>query len=86
MLFAWSSRRCWTWVYGDMQKVKTIQMIIDWLGVDGYFRLKGMVCTMPDLWQKVSAKSLEWIFQTITPQWSMMSHSELWWQECLLKI
>ena len=31
----------------------TIQMTVDWLGVDGYFRSKGMVCTMPDLWQKV---------------------------------
>ena len=40
---------------------------------------------MPDLWQKVPAKSLVWIIQTITPQWLMMSHSELWWQECLLK-
>ena len=40
---------------------------------------------MPDLWQKVSAKSLAWILQTTTPQWLMMSHSELWWQECLLK-
>ena len=40
---------------------------------------------MRDLWQKVSAKSLEWSLQTINPQWLMMSHSELWWQECLLK-
>ena len=23
-----------------------------------------------------------WILQTITPQCLMMSHSELWWQEC----
>ena len=34
----------------------TVQMTVDWLGVDGYLRLKGMVCTVPDLWQKVSAK------------------------------
>ena len=39
---------------------------------------------MPDLWQKVSAKSLVWILQTTTPQWLMMSHSVLWGQECLL--
>ena len=39
------------------------------------------VCTMPDLWQKVSVKSQEWILQTTIPQWLMMSHSELWWQE-----
>ena len=39
------------------------------------------VCTVPDLWQKVSAKSQVWISQTIIPQWLMMSHSELWWQE-----
>ena len=45
------------------------------------FKVKGMVCTMPDLWQKVSAKSLAWSLQTITLQWIMMSHSELWWQE-----
>ena len=57
-------------------------MTVDWLGVDGYLRRKGMVCTVPDLWQKVSAKSQAWILQTITPQWLMMSHSELWWQEC----
>ena len=31
------------------------------------------------------SQSLAWIPQTITPQWLMMSHSELWWQECLLK-
>ena len=36
---------------------------------------------MPDLWQKVSVKSEVWILQTIIPQWLMMSHSELWWQE-----
>ena len=40
---------------------------------------------MPDLWQKVSVKSLAWILQTTTPYWLMMSLSELWWQECLLK-
>ena len=28
------------------------------------------------------AKSQVWIAQTIFPQWLMMSHSELWWQEC----
>ena len=27
-----------------------------------------------------------WISQITTPQWLMMSLSELWWQECLLKI
>ena len=32
------------------------------------------------------AKSLAWSLQTITPQWLMMSHSELWGQECLLEI
>ena len=63
----------------------TIQMTIDWLGVDGYFRSKGMVCTMSDLWQNVSAKSLARILQTTDPKWLMMSYSELWWQECLLK-
>ena len=26
-------------------------------------------------------KSMAWILQTITHQWLMMSHSELWWQE-----
>ena len=36
-------------------------MTIEWLGVDGHLRWKGMVCTMPDLWQKVSAKSQVWI-------------------------
>ena len=60
----------------------TVQMTIDWLSVDGYLRWKGMVCTMPDLWQKVSVRSQVWISQTIIPQWLMMSHSELWWQEC----
>ena len=40
---------------------------------------------MTDLWQKVLAKSLVWILQTITPQWLMMSHSELWWPESILK-
>ena len=35
--------------------------------------------------EKVSAKSWECISQTIIPQWLMMSHSELWWEECLLK-
>ena len=45
-----------------------------------------MVCTMPDLWQKGSSKSLGWILQTMPPLWLMMSHSELWWQECLMKI
>ena len=33
---------------------------------------------MPDLWQKVSAKSLEWSLQATTPQWLMMSLLELW--------
>ena len=28
------------------------------------------------------SKSLVWISQTIIPQWLLMSHSELWWQEC----
>ena len=60
-------------------------MTINWLGVDGYLRLKVMVCTMPDLWQKVLVKSMALSLQTITPQWLMMSHSEMWWQECLLK-
>ena len=41
-------------------------MTIDWLGVDGYLRWKGMVCTMTDLWQKVLVKSLAWILQTAT--------------------
>ena len=41
---------------------------------------------MPDLLQKVLAKSLAWGLQTITPQWLMMSHSELWWQECYWRI
>ena len=45
----------------------TVQMTVDWLGVDGYLRSKGMVCTMADLWQKVSAKSHVWISQTIIP-------------------
>ena len=44
-----------------------------------------MVCTVIDLWQKVFAKSLACSLQTTTPQWLMMSHTELWWQECLLK-
>ena len=26
-----------------------------------------------------------WILQTITPQCLVMSHTELWWHECLLK-
>ena len=34
------------------------------VGLDGYLRLKGMVRTMPDLWQKVSVKSPVWISQT----------------------
>ena len=34
---------------------------------------------------KDSAKSLAWILQTTTPHWLMMSHSEMQWQECLLK-
>ena len=38
------------------------------------------------MWQEVSAKSLVWISQIITPQWLMMSHPELCWQEGLLKI
>ena len=50
----------------------------NWLGVDGYLRLSVMVWTMPDLWQKVSAKFLAWISQITIPQWSMMSLSELW--------
>ena len=33
----------------------------------------------------VAKECLVWILQTTTPQWLMMSHSELWWQECLLK-
>ena len=33
------------------------------------------------LWQKVSAKFQVWNLQTNIPQWLMMSHSELWWQE-----
>ena len=37
-LFAWSSRRCWTLGCGDMKKEMTIQMTVDWLGVDGYLR------------------------------------------------
>ena len=40
---------------------------------------------MTDLWQKVLAKSLVWILQAITPQWLMMSHSEWWWPESILK-
>ena len=55
------------------------------VGCRWVFKVKGRVCTMPDLWQKVLAKSLVWRLQTITPQWLMMSHSELWWQERLLK-
>ena len=55
------------------------------VGCRWVFKVKRNVCTVPDLCQKVSAKSLAWILQTITSQWLMMSHSELWWQECLLQ-
>ena len=41
---------------------------------------------MPDLWQKVSVKSLAWILQTTTSKWLMMSLLELWWQGSLLEI
>ena len=40
---------------------------------------------MPGLWQKGSVKSLAWILQTTTPLWLMMSLSELWCQESILK-
>ena len=40
---------------------------------------------MPDLRQEVLAKYLVWTLQIITPQGLMMRHSELCWQECLLK-
>ena len=33
-----SSRRCWTWVFGDMSIEKTVHKTEDWLGVDGYLR------------------------------------------------
>ena len=51
------------------------------VGCRWVFKVKRNGVSMPDLWQKVSAKSQVWISQTITPQWLMMSHSELWWQE-----
>ena len=66
-------------------KKETIHKTVDWLGVDGYLRRTIIMCTVPDLWQKVPAKSLAWISQITTPQWLMMSLSELWWQECSLK-
>ena len=33
------------------------------------FKVKGMVCAVPDLWQKVSAKFQVWISQTTILQW-----------------
>ena len=42
------------------------QRLVGWRWV---FKVKGIVCTVPDLWQKVSAKSQVWISQTTIPQW-----------------
>ena len=39
------------------------------VGCRWVFKVKGMVCTVPDLWQKVSAKLKVWISQTTIPQW-----------------
>ena len=51
------------------------------VGCRWVFKVKIMVFTVPDLCQKVSAKFQVWISQTTIPQWLVMSHSELWWQE-----